>query len=130
MDPFSLLSPEAMEELFVLHPFFFLIWSAITFCSGVIVGWQVGKRLAGIPTFYDLTKRQRFILANIRNGTDRLYAPDGDVIQLKTLGMIADANGYDIQAGNSPHDLILTAKGNRMLNFHPIGRRISARSDT
>ena len=126
MDPFSLLSPEAMEELFVLHPWFFLLWSAITFCLGVIVGWNAGKRFAGIPTFYDLTKRQRALLSNLRHDKQTVVC-DGEVLELERQGLITEHMGFDVLP-KSTHTFSLTAKGNRMLNFHPIGRRISARS--
>ena len=38
MDPLSLISPEAIEEMYQLHPMQFIIWSALAFSFGFLVG--------------------------------------------------------------------------------------------
>ena len=51
MDPFSLISPEAMEEMYQLHPLQFIVWSALAF----FLGFLAGRRYAHVS---DLAKAE------------------------------------------------------------------------
>ena len=121
-DLLDLLSPEAMEDMVLSHPWNFIVWSFFVFA----LGFFVGRHKSGIVTFYDLTKRQRAILAGLRRQGGVECAVDAEVIQLVSLGLSAEKHGYDVDFKSKPHPFMLTTDGNRMLNFHPIGRRISA----
>ena len=51
MDPFSLISSEAMEEMYQLHPLQFIVWSALAF----FLGFLAGRRYAHVR---DLAKAE------------------------------------------------------------------------
>jgi len=122
MDPLGLLSPEVMEEIVVNHPWHFLIWSAVVF----FLGYQFGKRKAGFVTFYDLNRHQRSMLAKARDGPVGPVEVSFDVMELLDHGLIAEEHGYYVDMQSNAKRFVATVKGNRMLRYHPIGRRKAA----
>lgn len=125
MDPFSLLSPEVLEDMLIAHPWHFIGWSVLVAYVAFKLGYYHGRHKSGILTYYDLSKRQRSILTSLSDdGTITLFC-DEKVKELVDQGLIADRLGYDV-IPESTCTFVLTARGNRMLNHHPILRRLSS----
>lgn len=129
MDFFSLLSPDALEEMLMSHPWHFVGWSALVLVVGFKAGYRYGRYKSGILTYYDLTKRQRSILASLRDGDSdsSTLRCDGHVRDLVAQGLIACADGYDLDDRAETYEFILTSKGDRMLNCHPIASMVAKR---
>ena len=120
MDPLGLLSPEVMESIVVEHPWHFIIWTAIVF----FLGYQLGKRRSGSVTFYGLSKRQRSLLSHIASDSGEKLEIDSDILYLVDHELIAEEHGYDVDARCLPKRFVITAKGERMLKFHPMWRKV------
>lgn len=129
----SLLNAEWVEYQAMNNTFAFAMWTLemllIGAGAGFVAGLTRGKRRtdhkADVTKFHDLTRRQRSILATLRKEQAE-YVCDADVMGLVSMGLIAESRGYNASPG-STYTFSITAKGNRMMRFHPIGRWTASR---
>ena len=101
-------------------PIWGIFWTAVVF----FLGYQLGKRKSGSVTFYGLSKRQRFLLSHIASDSGEKLEIDSDILYLVDHELIAEEHGYDVDARCLPKRFVITAKGERMLRFYPMGRKV------
>ena len=64
----------------------------------------------------DLPEQQQSVLQSIYDDPNTPHVIDANVLQLVKLGLVADAQGYDLIPSDSTYKLILTVRGNQLLS--------------
>lgn len=123
----NLVNPDVLEDMVLKHPLAFIVWTALAFAGGFMIGRYRALKKSDEPAFFKLPEGQRRILFSLEDGPIE-YPYSHDVAALKDMGLIAEHQGYDIFPG-STYTFVITSKGVVMLRWHPIARKRYKESD-